>query len=375
MSYSAKKSGKNGFKVNFRFQGKEPFTRGVPKEEWSQLGFRSKMTLDEAKKRASQLNGINRLTKIEKKRNAIQTRLSAERLTQHVFLPEDLTTEFERLKLKLDKPKTRYYWACARRLITEVGLEPKEWCDSKEAFYRAIIKRAMSGTYIRAVLPLINEWGMFVSRKHGTFFLPVPYPKGGWLKDIKEAYRRKRTSTDPNVKKPGNKKSRPLTPEMLEGAHSKLTPENYSWLKRCVWFGLRAKEADSLSLPTSPETWWVEETDDGIAVLAVFQTKLYGQDDDDRIKYIPCFTKEQLDCLLELSKPAVRPSRKTVIKIFGPQITTHAGRKNFTKLMKKYGQDFQDVSQWLGHSDIQRTFQDYFEKRQVNVKKQEKKPT
>lgn len=369
MGYSARKSGKSGFKVLYRIQGKSGFNRGVPREEWPQLGFSEEMSLATAKARASQLNSQNRLTKLETKRNLIQMRLTAERMTQQVFLPDSDALEFEKLKLKMDKPKTRYYWACARRIIAEVALEPKEWADSKEAFYRAIIKRAMSGNYVRAVLPLINEWGAFIARKHNTFFLPVPYPKGGWLKDIKEAFRRKRTSTDPDVKKPGNKKSRPLTPEMLESAHSKLTPENYRWLKRCVWFGLRAKEADSLSLPSSQDTWWLEETDEGVAVLAIFQTKLYGQDDEDRAKFIPCFTKQQIECLLEINQPAVRPTRKKVIEIFGAQITTHAGRKNFTQLMKKHGQDFQDVSQWLGHSDIQTTFKDYFQKRQVNVKK------
>lgn len=369
MGYLARKSGKNGFKVLWRIQGKNGVNRGVPREEWPNLGFDDRMTLEQAKARASQLNKLNKLSKIEAKRNAIQARLSEERLTQQVFLPDEMATEFEARKLKLDKPKTRYYWNCARRIISEVALEPKEWADNKESFYRAFISRAMSGTYIRAVLPLVNEWGMFVARRHGTFFLPVPYPRGGWLKDIKEAYRRKRMSSDPSVKKPGNKKSRPLTPEMLESKASQLSVENYRWLKRTVWFGLRATEADSLSRPSAPDTWWLDETEDGIKVLAVFQSKLYGQDEEDRVKYIPCFTREQLQCIEELSLPAVRPSRKAVIQIFGPQITTHGGRKNFTKLMKKYGQDFQDVSRWLGHADIQRTFQDYFEKVQVNVKK------
>lgn len=369
MGYLARKSGKTGFKILYRIQGKSGFSRGVPSTEWATLGFRRDMTLEEAKARASQLNSMNKLTKLETKRNAIQQRMSEERLTQQVFLPDALALEFEQRKLKLEKPKTRYYWTCARRIIAEVALEPKEWADHKEAFYRAFIKRAMSGTYIRAVLPLINEWGVFVARHHGTFFLPVPYPRGGWLKDVKEAHRRKRM--DPNAKRPGNRKSRPLTPDMLESKREKLLPEHYRWLRCAVWFGLRGIEADSLGKPSAPDTWWTDETEDGIKVLVVWQSKLYGQDDEDRIKYIPCFTREQLEVLAEVVKglPVARPSRKTIINLFGEQITTHGGRKNFTKLMKKHGQDFQDVSRWLGHSDIQRTFQDYFEKVQVNVKR------
>jgi hypothetical protein len=362
MGYRVKKSG-SGFKVSYEIQGKNRHARGVPKEEWQSIGFSPAMTFEEAKARASQLNKLDKLKQIEARRNRIHDRLHAERLSQEVFFPVAEREQFEKTKLKLDKPKTLVYWRFACRLMAEIGLQPKDWFDSKELFYKAIIARQMSGTYVRAVLPMINEWGMFIARKHGTAFLPIPYPRGGWLKDIKEAYRKKKVRR-------GNRKSAPLTPELLESKRSKLTEAEYRWLKRTVWLGLRAVEADLLNKPSGPDTWWLDTHEDGVTpVIWVYQTKLYGQDDDNRLKAIPCFLPEQKNVLEEIGLPAKRPIQKKRRDVFGEAITLHGGRKNFSALMKKYNQDFQNVSVWLGHCDVTRTYADYFDKKAVTFKK------
>jgi len=361
MGYRIKKSGVAGFKVLFESHVPTRHARGVPRSEWPNIGFRDDMSMEEAKARASQLNSEDKLKNTEAKRNRINGKLSEERLRQAVHLPLDARAEFEKTKLKWEKPKTQSYWNCACRILAEVALPPKDWADSKEAFYRAFIKRGMSGTYIRAVLPMMNEWGMFLSRKYGTFFLPVPYPRGGWLKDIKEAFRKK-----PN--KVGNRKSAPLTPEGLEAKAPKLSEEHYRWLKRTVWLGLRPIEADLLSQPSAPDTWWTETTQD-ITVLWVFQTKLYGQDADERTKYIPCFLPEQQKVVDEIGLLAKRPLQKKMREVFGKPITLYGGRKGFTELMKKHGQDFQDVSAWMGHADVTRTYNSYFNRKSVSFKK------
>jgi integrase len=50
-------------------------------------------------------------------------------------------------------------------------------------------------------------------------------------------------------------------------------------------------------------------------------------------------------------------------KLFGPNTTLYGGRKGFTDLMLANDQDFVHISQWMGHSSIERTWKNYKSKR------------
>jgi hypothetical protein len=54
-----------------------------------------------------------------------------------------------------------------------------------------------------------------------------------------------------------------------------------------------------------------------------------------------------------------RPNVKIVKKYFGPDTTLYGGRKGFTDLMLAHQQNFINISQWMGHSSIERAWRNY----------------
>jgi integrase len=49
-------------------------------------------------------------------------------------------------------------------------------------------------------------------------------------------------------------------------------------------------------------------------------------------------------------------------------ITLRAGRKGFIDLMLDHGQSLEDISAWLGHQNIEMTWQKYRNKKRVSFK-------
>jgi integrase len=54
-----------------------------------------------------------------------------------------------------------------------------------------------------------------------------------------------------------------------------------------------------------------------------------------------------------------RPLTKTVRHHFGEHTTLYGGRKGFTDLMLGHQQRLENISQWMGHSSIDRTLRNY----------------
>jgi len=347
------------FKILFEWfeQGDRKY-KGIPKAEWARHGFRLDMSIEEAKLRRDSLNAQERLAKTEVRRQKILERFGKERDEQKAFFPEHYRKEFETHKLP-DSKKGRSYWNTAARIVTAVALPPDQWVDSAERFYREFLRRQMSPAYINNVLPLINKWGSFYSRKLGKPFDKIPTPPRSWAVSIAEAH----YSRD---SRRGCRESDPLTPEMLSAKKDKFGEAEYRWLSFSVWFGLRPVEIDQFSKSSSKKTWWVEAAANGRPpVLWVYQTKLKGLKPEKRTKGIPAILPEQQALLVNMELPVSRPARRDMIESFGKEVTLYGGRKNFEALMKAKGQKFENVSAWLGHSDINRTYRNYFNRQEV----------
>ncbi len=132
-----------------------------------------------------------------------------------------------------------------------------------------------------------------------------------------------------------------------------------------VRFGLLPKEIDSLH---NPEKWKIETLPNGRKILWVFQTKIIALPVEDRWKPIPIIYPEQYfaNRIIELGH-FKRPLVKTIHKYFGKGTTTYGGRKGFSDLMLSKGQAFENISIWMGHSTLQRTWKSYKSRRRFHL--------
>lgn len=362
MGYQVPKhQNKRGWKVlHVSYKDGKRIYRGVPIEEYALLGIREGMLREEVIKALAPKNAQEELARHENRRNKIADRLKSDKLRYASFLPLDLLAEFESKKLDLTRPKLRSYWKKAQEIMLGVGLEPKDWHDCAGRVYGEFIKHQMSPNYVRQILPLLNEWGHFIANKFDGRYRDLPKMRGRWHAGVSEAFYNKPHTA-------GNRKSAPLTPALLESKKSELTPEQYRWLALSVWFGLRPSEVDLLKKPSGDRTWWVTDHE-GTPVLWIYQTKLKGKRPEDRSKNIPAFLEGQRSALRYVHEPITRPSRKVIKSRFGVSITLYGGRIGFSELMRQNGQDFEVVSQWLGHTSPTRTYNHYFDKKAVRWK-------
>lgn len=370
MSYKIKKLPsclKRPWKVQFVFwEGGKRKERDIPQHEWAQYGFHPALTFDEAKARASSLNSQEALKSREAKRVAIRERLAEEDLVMNAYLTPEDVREFERDVIDArywnsdarQRNKVDSHWRIAKKAICELKLEPRDYAFKCHAFYAYFAKQGYSVAYIQKLLTFINLWGQFQARKANTFFAPVKLPKGHDRQRIQDRYEEDRE---------GSNESAPLTPQMLEAKRSELSTEHANWLSLSVFFGLRPQEVDNL---TNPKLTKVEVDENGTQVLAVNQTKLSGIPFSERWKRIPCIYPEQVELLKVIQGGAFkRPLTKTIQRIFGEAVNAYGGRKNFEDMMYGRGRDFTEVSAWLGHRNINRTWTNYRQRDKARYRK------
>lgn len=183
----------------------------------------------------------------------------------------------------------------------------------------------------------------------GRPFLSIPRPTGYERRRLIEAYFQ--------INKNKRKDSKPLTPIMLNSTRSQLRTDLYNWIFLSVWFGLRPKEVDNLH---DQDLWKIEKLFNGRTVLWVYQTKIVALPPEDRWKPIPILFDEQRFALRILkSGNFKRPISKTMKKYFGKGVDLYGGRKGFTDLMISKGQILENISIWMGHSTLNRTWKNY----------------
>lgn len=339
----------------------------LPLEDYLGLGFDPKKTIEEAKERKTQLNAQEELKRQQERRNAINARLEQEKLEQTAYLPANMVKEFEDTILfaRGDNPKLASHWAAAKRILCELKIDPVDWAYRSKAFYDYFSKNSISPSYVQKLRRVLNDWGNFITRKNNQRFDPIPAPKGNEKERIADAY------FDNNGGR-GND-SDPLTPELLEAQKSSLPLEVYNWLYLSVWFGLRPIEIEYIrkrkhfEIVTVKNTQALKKSKTGkkpkaidVQVLRVFQTKLKAISRDKRWKNIPCNLKEQITGL-EIIKAGklTKPGDKMMLNHFGEHTHLYGGRKNFVDLMLDLGYRLEDISSWLGHQSIERTWRSY----------------
>lgn len=159
--------------------------------------------------------------------------------------------------------------------------------------------------------------------------------------------------------------SRPLTPESLASVKGELNESNHNWLTLSVWLGLRPQEVDNLK---SGERWTTEKLADGKELLWVFQPKIVALPIEDRWKPIPILFEEQAIAPDILRRGDFRrPIVKTMRKHFGEGVDLYAGRKGFTDLMLGKGHSLENISVWMGHSTLERTWKSYKNRRRYHL--------
>jgi len=334
-------------------------TWDIDKDRWKSLGFYKYMSVDEARCRCKQIN-----IQIELKRQEeyfIQQQFKEKEFQKRFdsIMPEEFVNEFEKRFLyrrdhglndnKRSISKPRSVWKAARKMIVSVGLEPSDWFYSHYDLYDYLYQKKYSIRYGYAILKMANLWGFFFCKKIGRAFLAVPPPRGYERQRLVECYYSKPVK--------GRRASKPIAPDILNNEKGKMLEGNFNWLFLTVWFGLRPKEVDNLK---NKELWKIENCLNGLTILWIFQTKLIALPRDERWKPIPILYDEQRFALRIIEGENIkRPLVKTVHRYFGDEVDLYGGRKGFTDLMLSKGHGIENISTWMGHSTLDRTWRSY----------------
>lgn len=236
-----------------------------------------------------------------------------------------------------------------QKILLTVQLDPIDWYDRMFRFYDYFYQRRFSISDISRLLRVTNLWGYFLSRKLGQTYLKIPMPSGKERERILQAY----------FQKKGRHvcESDPITPEQLEKIKPEINELNYNWLYLSVWLGLRPSEIDQLK---DPLLYQIKKTGENTAVLWVYQTKLISVDPRNRWKLIPIIFPGQSDAMRIIEQTKFkRPLNKTIRHYFGEHTTLYGGRKGFSDLMLRHQQPLENISQWMGHSTIDRTWRNH----------------
>lgn len=357
---------KRTWKVQYEVWTPERKVKDIPVSDYGAHGFRPGMTYEEACRRRDELNAQGHLRRHHEQQVAIEARLQTEELVHVAYLNPALVQEFEAKVLyegfydgdraAVQRNKVASHWRAAKRVLFELKLDPAEWLDRRRTFYAHFAKEKVSPAYLQKLIRILNLWGKFVARSRGIYFDPLPYPARFDKERVADAY----------LEANGGRtnESDPLTPSALEAARGSIDAEAYNWLALSVWFGLRPPEVDGLKVSNQ----WRIEMHKGTPVLFVYQTKLKGIAHEQRWKYIPCLRSEQR-ALLEAVKAGTfsRPSLKIVHSRFGEHVNLYGGRKAFEMLMDSFGYRLEDISLWLGHKSIERTWRNYKNRTRVRL--------
>jgi hypothetical protein len=339
-------------------------TWDLSKDRWRPLGFHPSMSFLEAQARARQLNSQLRLKRQEEQIKKIQDKKNVFQLRHESALPPEFVTEFEErfvhargllseVQRKRRNKQRHTTWRAAQRMIVAVGIEPSQWFYHHDNFYEAICQNEYSLGYAKSILNMVNLWGHFMTRKLGQLFYPVRQPRGYERQRILEIFYRKTFRR--------RRPSESITPEHLEKIKPSINLKNFNWIYISVWLGLRPQEIDQLM---NAELWKIEVLPTGRKVLWVFQTKIIALPPDDRWKPIPILFDEQHFTLRIISeKNFKRPLVKTIRKHIGPGHDLYGGRKGFVDLMLEKKQTLENISIWMGHSTLSRTWRSYKNKR------------
>lgn len=367
--YVGKATTKTGWRVlqDYYVKGNRK-TRTVKKEVWSTIGISSKMNIEQARERISQVNKKNSLKKAER----AATRVHTKKYVDSVFLPKPQVDSFYKhlseshFGSSAHEKRLMSQWETVQLLVKHLKMDVDEFYDRRNSVYKYFIKKKLSLDYSNKLLRILNMWGSFVSKTRNQHYEPVPSPKGIQRQQIAEAY------GDSKTYRGGG--AHPLSRKLLLDLKGKLDhlEGQYEWVHLSLWFGLRPSEVDALK---DSKNYRIEDNiNPRIKVLWVYQSKLSAVSKEKRWKPIPILFKEQLEALDYIeSKNFKKPMNKTLKNATGlTDVGSYSGRKGFTDLMLSLEQDLEDISVWLGHATIDMTWKHYKNKNKINFNKTSK---
>lgn len=344
---------KRSWKLQYYSKSK---TSDIPESQYLEIGFSASMTIEDARAHKDHLNSQEHLKRHNERRTAIRSRIKEQNTVNSAFLgpyvPEfESNILFGRAHTKRNKFES--HWRAVQLAICELRMEPKDWHKMAHRFYDYFSNKQMSLSYVHKLLSILNKWGDFVTEKTNQRFRPIPSPTGIEKQRIIDAYFNKYED---------GKASLPIKPLQLESRYNDLDVKHYNWLYLSIWLGLRPTEVDLLLEHSQKWTWYIKDD-----VVYIYQSKLRSISRDRRIKPIPLLRAEQLKvkAIIE-SRNFKRPLCKTIQIHFGPNVTTYAGRKGFCDLMLSFDYKLEDISVWMGHQSIERTWRSYKNKQLFN---------
>lgn len=327
--------------------------------QYHEFGLSKSMTVLEAKDRVKRLNRERRIDSNSKINSA---RRSADIIQTHdVLFPKEFLSEFLiQLEERTHGTEYRFKKVCshfvtAQKMIIETRLFPKDYAYRANKIYKWLVQKKYSADYSNSIIRVLNIWGKFIARKQGQFFESVPNPRGIIRANIIKSQKTQSGRRPVCL---------PLNEILLGKLKDKLPSEFYFWIYISFYLGLRPLEVDSLKEGVEIEHF--QDTD----ILIVDQPKLSGISEEERIKRIPLILEEQKNILFIINnKQFIRPRAKHLRRVLGDNYDLYTGRKGFTDLMLQRGQSLEDISQWLGHKSIDRTWRSYKNKQRVSWKK------
>jgi hypothetical protein len=315
-------------------------------------------TFERARERLRAIQAHSKIAREKERRARIDRRLAKEDLREGAYLPRDVWHGYlewlkDRRMWSEIPAKTEFHLRCMRRLVIKVGACPSTWSDSPEKIFRWFMSQKLSVSYIDKVLPLLNLYGFYYCREFKKPFLPIAAPSRDVLRRIEDANLEERQGRQAP--------SKPLAKEHLAKL-ADIPEAQLRWMRLSFYFGLRPSEVDRLTLANRGTIWETRKLR-GIWVLSFYQAKLVRIERERRWKRIPCILPEQAELLAELKagEPIKRPYPYLIQSRLGAGYGTYAGRKGFEKFMRDNGQDFRNISRWLGHRDLNRTESNYRE--------------
>ena len=340
------------------YPGGKRTARTLKSEALARLGIRPDMELANVKLVLKGINKREELVRIDIKKERIAERLENEFTAEILYLPAHLVVEFERELAAHPGPKKLLSnWRAAKRLVAVVKIPSHDWKRQKQGLYNYFEQKRLSDAYAKKIIRVLNMWGEFFAAKTGGQYNLVPTPRDHAKGRIRKAYEASRRQ---------DKASSGLTLELLRELKKTLTPEQYNWVFVSLWFGLRPEEMRNLDNPSLTEFVTV----DGQECLHVKQTKLSALPDDEQWKLIPIrYPEQRLAAEIIKTRAAAIPLAKTIQRHTKGNYKLYAGRKGFSPLMWDKGHDIVEVSSWLGHKSIDRTYRDYMRWQKLKLRK------
>ncbi len=332
----------------------------------SDLGFSVNMTPAQAQAHAKKLNALDAIKRKEQTSKVrASERLHDLALIENSIIPVELSELFVAHMSEnwfggeYNLRKQVQHWAKVQAIITKLNVQPHEYFKRKNEFYKEFESLRMSKSYIEKILKVINMWGEYYAEQTKSFFKKLPSPRGIVLEKIKESSMATGLG------------ARPMTLEILDYMKNKMPSGQWEYIRATLWLGLRPSELDAIIENRAKNL--KTESQRGTKIVGIYQAKLTGVSKDMRWKHIPLIHPEQMAALKDInSEVVIKPLVKT-IRNYAPSDATnlglYSGRKGFTDLMLELGQSLEDISQWMGHASVERTWRHYKNKRRVNFKK------